>query len=192
MDFHLAAMKRFYPQTGTTDEWNSAYYRLEDYFRAHHLTDQVHQSQIILRLLERAAAQHALNPNQTPTQLAMAEAYEVMDRWFQRLLPDEPAQRAAMVGRVSMSVIQATERWPNAFLAEDHELPAEFRTALRDISVQNGPDLSVSSMVPRPLDVYPAEEETQETWERVGRLSVALLVGIGALLAGGTLYYFSR
>jgi hypothetical protein len=184
----MAAMKRFYPATGTLEEWNAAYYRLEDYFRAHNVTNKVHQSQIILRLLERAAARHALCPDQPPTQLALDEAYAVMDRWFQRLLPDEPEQRAPSVGRVSMLIIDAPSKWPHVFLADQEEIPPEFRRALRETIVRSGPDLRVSSMVPRPLDAAPEEQPAEETWERLGRLSLAVLVGMLAVLGGAAFY----
>jgi hypothetical protein len=185
-------MKRFYPQTGTDEEWNMAYYRLEDYFRAHHVTNKVHQSQMILRLLERAAARHLLEPNQAPTKLAMEEAYAVMDRWFQRLLPEEPEARAPVVGRVGMYMLGATEQWPNLFLADDHEIPISFRKGLGEITLQSGPDLRISSMVPRPLDISPADEPVEETWERLGRLSMAVLIGMLLLFAGSAVYYFSN
>ncbi len=185
-------MNGFYPQTGTVEEWNQAYYRLEDYLRAHHVTNKVHQSQIILRLLQRAAARHAAHPEEAPTRLALQEAYAVMDHWFGRLLPDEPESRASVVGRVSMYMVDATERWPNVFLAADADIPPEFRTALSESTVQSGPDLRVSSMVPRPLDAESEEDPARETWERLGRISKALLIGMTALFAGAAYFYLAR
>jgi hypothetical protein len=185
-------MKMSYPSTGTLDEWNASYYRLEDYFRANQVTNKLHQSQIILRLLQRAAAQHALDPTQTPTRLALEEAYEVIDKWFEHLLPDEPPQRAAMVGRVGLLMIDATEKWPNVFLAEPGETPPEFREALRNVTLQGGPDLRVSSMVPRPLDASPVAELIEETWERLGKASVFLLIGMVGLFASAVAFYFAK
>ena len=182
-------MTPFYPQTGSADEWNAAYYRLEDYFRAHQVTDKVHQSQMILHLLRRAASRHALAPDQAPTRLALEEAYAAIDRWFAYLLPDEPPQRAAIAGRVSMHIIRATENWPHVFLAEAAEIPVDFVQALREINVQSGPDLSISSMVPRPLDVSPVTELVEETWERLGRWALVLLMGIIGLSAGAVMYF---
>jgi hypothetical protein len=184
-------MKSFYPQTGALEEWNAAYYRLEDYLRAHHVTNKVHQSQIILRLLQRAAAQHAVDPSQPPTKLALEEAYEWIDHWFQRLLPEVPPARAPMVGRVGVYLTQATRRWPSVFLAEDDEIPGELKAALRETLVQSGPDLRVSSMTPRPLDISDGVEELEETWERLGRVSVAVLIGMVGLLAGAVFFYFN-
>ena len=34
-------MKTFFPQTGTDEEWNAAYYRLEDYLRALRVVNKV-------------------------------------------------------------------------------------------------------------------------------------------------------
>jgi hypothetical protein len=185
----LPTMNRVEPQTGTVDEWNAAYYRLEDYLRAHQVTNKVHQSQIILKLLQHAAAKHALVQDKSPTQLAMEEAYALMDGWFERLLPDEPPPRAPMVGRVGLSLIDATTRWPNVFLADDLEIPPELTAVLRQVMVQSGPDLRVSSMVPRPPDAESEEPLQPEPWDNVGRLSVAVLVGSMVLLLAGTLLY---
>jgi hypothetical protein len=187
-------MKLYYPQTGTAEEWNAAYYRLEDYFRAHRVTNKVHQSQIILRLLQRAAARHAQSPQEPPIKLALEEAYAEMDHWFARLIsdPQVPPQRASAMGRVSMHLLDAPEKWPNLFLTPDGLIPDDFLAAMRDSSVRSGPDLSVSSMVPRPLDASPVSELLDETWERLSRLSVALLVGIVSLFIGAAVFYFAR
>jgi hypothetical protein len=182
-------MRKFYKHTGTVEEWNAAYYRLEDYLRAHHLTNMVHQGQLILSLLERAAARHALQPDQSPTKLALEEAYDVIDGWFARLLPGEPPARAPMVGRVGLLLVDAAHQWPNVFLAEERDMPPAFKQALRDVTVQSGPDLRLSSMVPRPLDAGD-EEEVIETWERIGRLSTAALVGTFAVVAGTLVYWW--
>src|SRR5579871_3203026 len=161
MDLHLAAMNGFYPKTGSIEEWNAAYYRLEDYLRAHRLTYKLRQSQIILEVLQKAAVRHELDQSKTPTQLALEEAYALIDQWFARLFPEEPEARASMVGRVALYILDATERWPRVFLASDHDLSPAFREALSEITVQSGPDLRVSSMVPRALDASPASEPVQ-------------------------------
>ena len=188
-------MIAFYPETGTAEEWNAAYYRLEDYFRAHRVTNKVHQSQLILDLLQRAAARHALAPTEaSPTRLALEEAYAEMDRWFQPLVsnPELPPHRASIMGRVSMQILDAPSRWPYAFLAPEREIPADFRMALKMSSVQSGPDLAVSRMVPRPLDVGPASESMEESWERLGHFSLALLVGLISLFAVAGFLYLSK
>jgi hypothetical protein len=182
-------MTTFHPGTGTHEEWNAAYYRLEDYLRAHQVTNKLHQSQIILRLLRRAATRHEQNPNRTPAQLALEEAHAVIDGWFQGLLPDEPPARAPVIGRVSLYLTQAAARWPNVFLADHDVIPAEFKSALGQTIVQSGPDLRLTSMVPRPLDATDVATAEDEPWERLGRVSAAVLVGIIVLLAGAAFVY---
>jgi len=56
--------------------------------------------------------------------------------------------------------------------------------------VQSGPDLRVSSMVPRPLGASPMEELIEETWERLGKVSIMLLIGMVGLFAGAVAFYF--
>src|SRR5262249_8007085 len=79
---HMAAMNDFHPRTGTDEQWNAAYYRLEDYLRAHGVVSKVHQSQVISLLLGRAAAAHEKSPERSPLELSLCEAYDEMVRWF--------------------------------------------------------------------------------------------------------------
>lgn len=173
----------FSPQTGSEAEWNSAYYRLEDYFRSLHVINKVHQSQLILRLLRAAAARHALNPQQNPTALAMEEAHAAIDHWFQHVLQEE--DRFSRQGRLALFITDGMEQWPVTFLSE--EVPTAYRRALQEGKVQTGPDLQVSSMVPRPLDDSPLIElELPESWKR--SFSFMTLFVIAATLAAVFLF----
>jgi hypothetical protein len=181
-------MKDFAPATGSMEEWNAAYYRLEDYLRAHHVINKVYQSQVILRLLKRAAAKHALNPRQSPTTLALNEAYDEIELWFRLLLPnpDIPAPRLSTLGKVAMKLIDAPSTWPNVFLSD--EIPDAFRIAMEQATIQSGPDLRVSSMVPRPLDADPLIESLDETAHAFSKWSYGVLIGMAVLLAVGLLW----
>ena len=46
----------FRPRTGTMDDWNAAYVRVEDYLRAHRIHNRLHQSRLILQILETRRA----------------------------------------------------------------------------------------------------------------------------------------
>lgn len=142
-------MKSFIPKTGSEADWNAAYFRLEDYFRALRLTNKVHQNQMVLHILQFAAARHALAPDQNPTVLAMEEAQNATNRWFGTILGNR--ERMAVVGLISFLAVDAPEKWPATLLAD--EVPADLSAALRESDVRAGPDLQVSSMVPRPIDV---------------------------------------
>jgi hypothetical protein len=48
----------FRPRSGTMEQWNAAYVRVEDYLRAHRIHNRLHQSRLIQAALERAAVRH--------------------------------------------------------------------------------------------------------------------------------------
>ena len=73
MELPLESLIAFRPRTGTPEQWNAAFVRVEDYLRAHRVHNRLQQSQILHRVLARAAVQHEKEPHLDPTTLA-AEA----------------------------------------------------------------------------------------------------------------------
>jgi hypothetical protein len=157
----------FRPQSGSMDAWNAAYVRVEDYLRAHRIHNRLHQSRLIQEILERAARRHAARPALDPTTLAAEETEAMMDAWFAKVLGqrDQPHERIAIDGRVALLLCDGPEKWPYAFL-EEKNIPPEFSTAMHARAMEAGPDLAVSSMVPRPIDLGPITEAAGETLER--------------------------
>src|SRR5258706_7375081 len=94
----------FRPRTGTMDEWNAAYVRVEDYLRAHRIHNRLHQSRLIEAILERAARRHEANPALNPTALASEETETLMDLWFAEMLDERglPHERIAVDGRLAL------------------------------------------------------------------------------------------
>jgi len=158
----------FRPKTGTMDAWNAAYVRAEDYLRAHRIHNRLHQSRLIQALLERAARRHAENPALDPTTLVAEETELLMDEWFGEILDvkDMPHDRIAIAGRVALLLSDGAQKWPYGFL-DSRAAPPEFMTAMRTGSMQAGPDMAVSSMVPRDIDLGPITEAAGETLERI-------------------------
>ena len=189
----MATLNHFMPRTGAVAEWNAAYYRLEDYLRAHHITNKLQQSQIILRLIERAARRHEENQDLSPVTLVMDEAFSEIDSWFKQVLANTsiPTQRLSAVGRVGLVMTDAIEKWPGQFL-DVGSSNNEFRRAMIETSVRAGHDLEVSSMVPRPLDEPPAHEGGLAAWERLGGLTVAFMVFALFIISGGLIFYWNR
>jgi len=175
----------FRPKTGSPEAWNAAYVRIEDYLRAHRVHNRLHQIRIIQRILERAARRHAANPALDPTVLAAEETEALMDEWFAAVLDErgQPHDRIAVDGRVALLLCDGPERWPDAFLDEE-EIPEGFQRAMRDISMKAGPDLAVSSMVPRPIDLGPITEVAGEALERFGRWPMLRTLLLWLLFAG--------
>jgi len=185
----------FRPKTGTMESWNAAYVRVEDYLRAHRIHNRLHQSRLIQRILERAARRHAENPALDPTTVAAEETEALMDAWFAEVLDQKglPHDRLAIDGRVALLLSDGPERWPYAFLDERH-IPGDFAEAMRSRNLEAGPDLAVSSMVPRPIDLGRITEAAGETLERFEEWPVlrALLLWVVFASALAGIFYMTR
>jgi hypothetical protein len=177
MELSLESLNSFRPRTGTLEQWNAAYVRVEDYLRAHRIHNRLHQSRLILRVLSAAAARHVQNTSLDPVTLAIEETDRVMDGWFAELLgaKGRPHDRIAAEGRVALLVSDGTQRWPYAFL-DDQNIPPEFAQAMRQGSLQAGPDLAVSSMVPRDIDLGTITEAAGQTLERIEGIPIVRVV----------------
>jgi hypothetical protein len=184
----------FRPRTGTMDEWNAAYVRVEDYLRAHRIHNRLHQSRLILQVLERAAQRHEANPTASPTAVAAEEIESMMDLWFADMLDErgQPHERIAVDGRLALLLCDGPQRWPYAFL--DEHLPKDFVQAMRAGVIQAGPDMAVSSMVPRPIDLGPIPEAAGETMERIEKWPILQTLLLWLVFAGalGGIFYMTR
>jgi hypothetical protein len=191
----VGATTEFRPRTGTMDEWNSAYVRVEDYLRAHRIHNRLHQSRLIQQILERAAQRHEAEPGRSPTALAAEETESLMDLWFADMLDErgQPHERIAIEGRLALLLCDGPQKWPYAFLDEQHA-PREFEQAMRAGVIQAGPDMAVSSMVPRPIDLGPIPEAAGETMERIERWPILQTILLWLLFAAalGTIFYATR
>jgi len=97
------------------------------------------------------------------------------------------------VGLISLLAVDAPARWPILFLRD--ELPREFVREMRDSDVRAGPDLQVSSMVPRPIDVSPLLDplHLSGAWEKISSWSLAILaVVVGLAAFSVSLFLISR
>lgn len=185
----------FQPKTGTMDDWNAAYVRVEDYLRAHRIHNRLHQSRLIQQILERAARRHEGNPFTSPTALAAEETEAIMDVWFAEMLDQQgqPHDRIAIDGRVALLLSDGPQRWPYAFL-DQRRIPPDFAQAMRAGVMQAGPDMEISSMVPRPIDLGPIPEAAGETMERIERWPLMRTLLLWALFAAalGAIFHATR
>lgn len=185
----------FQPTTGTLEDWNNAYVRVEDYLRAHRIHNRLHASGLILKVLGQAAVRHAENPSLDPTTLAAEEIERMMDEWFANVLDerDQPHERIAIDGRVALLLCDGPQKWPYAFL-EEPEVPADFVESMRAGALTAGPDMAVSSMVPRPIDLGPIPEAAGETLETFERLPMLRTFFLWLLFSGvlAAIFYATR
>lgn len=195
MDVSLESLSSFRPRTGTMEAWNAAYVRVEDYLRAHRIHNRLHQSRLILQILERAARRHETNPSAEPTTLAAEETEAMMDLWFADVLNErgQPHERIAVDGRVALLLCDGPEKWPYAFL-DEKVIPADFEKAMRAGVIVAGPDMAVSSMVPRPIDLGLITEAAGETLEQFEKWPIlrALLLWLVFASALAGIFYATR
>ena len=195
MELPLEPLNAFRPTTGTLEQWNAAYVRVEDYLRAHRIHNGIHQSRLIQRILEKASRRHAQDPSLDTTRLAAEETEREMDAWFALVLgdTDRAHERIAIDGRVALLLCDGLKRWPYAFL--DHaNIPEDFARAMHESSIRAGPDLAVSNMVPRPIDLGLLSEAAGETLERFERYPFLRMLSLWAvfLAALATIFYLTR
>jgi hypothetical protein len=188
--FDLALGTTFKPQSGTLEQWNAAYVRVEDYLRAHRISNRLHQIRLIQRILERAAARHAADPKLDPVVVAAEETEAMMDQWFAEVLDSrgQPHERIAVDGRVALMLADGTDKWPYAFLEDD--VPEDFSRSMKSTSMKAGPDMTLSSMVPRPIDLGLIPEAAGETLERFERWPFIPTIILWGLFIGALVMLF--
>lgn len=185
----------FSPTTGTPEEWNDAYARLADYFRAHQIHSRVHRTYLILETLHRAAETHPRHPGVSPTEVAIHEARRMHRAWLRTIIGDlnVPEARLDANGRLAFLLCEGPTKYPDYFIRSG-EAPPDLIEAMRKPIEQSGPDLAFSSMVPRPIDLGPmAEREDDESgfFDRNPLLRYLMLLVFTALVLWG-LYVITK
>ena len=191
MELPLESLNTFRPRTATMDAWNAAYVRAEDYLRAHRIHNRLHSSRLIQKILERAARRHEQNPTLDPTAIVAEETEAMMDLWFADVLDErgQPHDRIAVDGRLALLLCDGSLKWPYAFLDEER-IPEDFKQAMRAGVMQAGPDMAVSSMVPRPIDLGPITEAAGETLERFEQWPMLRTLFLWLVFAGALAVIF--
>lgn len=183
----------FEPESGTAEQWNEAYARVSDYFRAHRIHSRLHRTGLVLETLRRASKTHALHPEFTPTQVAIHEARRSQKQWLRDIVGDLklPEDRLEANGRLAFLMSDGPRRWPDFFLKRD-SLPPDMVASMRRRVEQSGPDLSVSSMVPREIDLGFFPEIADDTFEMFEKYPLLrfLLVLLALALAAYAGYHF--
>lgn len=185
MELPLESLSSFRPRTATMEAWNEAYVRAEDYLRAHRIHNRLHVSRLVQKILERAARRHEQNPGLEPTTVVAEEAEAMIDLWFADVLDErgQPHERIAVDGRLALLLCDGPQKWPYAFL-DEQRIPDDFKHAMRAVAIVAGPDMAISSMVPRPIDLGPIPEAAGETLERFERWPLLRMLLLWLIFAG--------
>lgn len=173
----------FQPATGTLDEWNEAFSRVEDYFRAHRVHSRLHQSELVYKIVTRAAERHEADPATPPVTHAVREADAAINSWLRTQIGDEgmDAEKAGRLGRVAFLLAEGPAKHPEMFL--DNDLPDDVRAGMRRRLEQSGPNLEVSSMVGRDLDLGLFPDVAEFAWDLLNKTPLFRMLLLWALFA---------
>ncbi|MEI6564353.1 MAG: hypothetical protein WCO42_08640 [bacterium] len=133
--------------------WDEAFGKVENYLRACRVASRLHRARLTALILQRALGRRAVTPDVPLASLAIDEARDLIDGWMRGLLPPRENERPYTMaeGFLSLYLCDAPMRWPNAFL-NPQQAPPGFADTLHARLVKTGPELEVSSMVPRSMD----------------------------------------
>jgi len=187
------------PKAGAAElaEWDEAYGTVDNYFRACRVSSRLHRARLTAAVVHGAIRRRAAKPStgEPLSTVAIKEARRLIDAWLSGLLPQRPDERpySQAEGFVALYLCDGAVRWPHAFLDPD-EAPPGFLDTLRSRLVKAGPDLEVSSMVPRPLDrgILPEfADSARATFDRIPILRTLLfwILFAAALVA---LFWYTR
>lgn len=156
MDLLLEPIEPFIPDWGSPDEWNSAYEKLESYLRAHEVDSHMHRAYLVTVILRRVSQSWKDRPLPAPlSSLAIQEALRMLKEWFTFIMnppPETDHSFIAAQGRVAFFLCDGPQRWPYVFLA-DRRIPEEFKIAMHTGLILTDPEIEITSMTPRPIDL---------------------------------------
>ncbi len=193
MDLSLDAITL--PAWNPTDAiaWDEAFGKVENYLRACRVASRLHRARLTALILQRALERRATNQDVLLTTLAIDEARDLIDRWMVGLLPPRENERPYSMaeGFLSLYLCDAPMRWPNAFLNPQQEPPG-FADTLHARLVKTGPELEVSSMVPRAMDrglIQGWAGSAKDTFDRLPVLRTLFLWTLFAILLAALFKY---
>lgn len=171
MDLLLDPVSMPEPAPSELADWDEAYGKVENYLRACRVSSRMHRARLTAMIVQRAIERRTTASPGTPlSTLAIEEARWLIGVWLAGLLPPRPDERphSQAEGFVALYLCDGPMRWPSAFLSPK-EAPPGFQETLRARLVKAGPDLEVSSMVPRAMDrgILPElADSARETFDR--------------------------
>jgi hypothetical protein len=180
------------------DEWNEAYEKVENYLRACRVSSHLQRARLTALILQRVydrSQSEGLAEGHTLPDLAISEVRDRVTEWIGHYLPTREAGKPVNLGEGMLAIYlgDGPLRWPYAFL-DSSRMPAEFAESIRARVVRAGPDLAISSMVPRDMDLGLMPElvgSAMETFEALPILKTLLawLFFFGLL---GFLFWYTR
>lgn len=173
----------------SSEEWNHAYGKVENYLAALRLENRFLRGQYVYRILQRAVQRARREPDVAPSELAMEEAVKAINDWVGHLLNIDVADtphRISTQGRLAMLLADVPGKWQDQFLTPP-PWPEEFVKNMRESYLRAGPDFQLSTMEPRPMDLGPIHTLTSLSSRPYTKM---LLLWLGLIAIGVFLFIF--
>ena len=173
-------------------EWEEAYAAVEAYLQALRLRNRLLVAELVRRILWRASARRAQEPEKPARLLAMEEALTEIADWTQDVL-DVPLEnrRLAARGRLALLLAGMPGKWQSVFLTPAPWPPA-FVEAMSKSYLAAGPSFAALTMVPKPLELNAIGSGAAQWWETMDRRPIVRFMFIGLLILLGLIavWYF--
>jgi hypothetical protein len=123
--------------------------------------------------------------------LAIEEARELVASWLANLLPSRPEEKPFTLaeGFLALYLCDAPMRWPGAFL-NPQQAPPDFADTLRSRIVKTGPELEISSMVPRQIDLGLLPDLAESAFDTLDRFPLIKTLLVWTLFVAGLIFLF--
>ncbi|MCX7009047.1 MAG: hypothetical protein NTY53_17665 [Kiritimatiellaeota bacterium] len=123
--------------------------------------------------------------------LAIEEARELVAHWLANLLPSRSEEQPFTLaeGFLALYLCDAPMRWPGAFL-NPQQAPPDFADTLRSRIVKTGPELEVSSMVPRQIDLGLLPDLAESAFDTLDRFPLIKTLLVWTLFIAGLIFLF--
>ena len=167
------------------EDWNAAYAKVESYFHALRVRNEVLLNRLVIHVLKRAMRRAPAEPQRAVAVLAAEEMDLVVTEWFAQVLQETPATASHMLstrGRLALLLADMPGKWQEQFLRPG-PWPDPFVKAMRDAFLRAGPDFQLAKMTPRPLDLGPIATLTNlrlpyKTWVLIWIAAALLLIAL--------------
>lgn len=183
------------PRSSSYIDWSDAYERVEEYLLSLRIQNKLLLSQLVAKILSRAANRLEENPDQPPSRLAMAEAVGLVDQWFEDVLKEVGVngEQLGARGRLALFLADMPGRWQNEFL-QDGPWPKEFLDAMQRAILKTGPDFQKARMTARQIDLGPVSAIADETWRAIDRWPLLGTALVWSLYLGllSLVFYLTR
>ena len=197
MDLSLDAIKLPAWDPVMAAEWDEAFEKVENYLRACRVASRLHRARLSALILQRAIEKRSQAPagDELATRhlatVAIDEARMLISEWMSALFPPRSDERPYTLseGFLALYLCDAPMRWPNAFL-NPRLAPPGFAETLHARLVKTGPELEISSMVPRPLDRGLIPGLADSARETLGRFPIIRVLFLWLLISAVLVFLF--